>query len=516
MPRPVLILSFALVAAVALLVGILAGGGGAVPLPASTLVAAGTSAPSFADVVARVNPAVVHITAVQAASAPGETGTTKNRSLPGVRRGEGTGFIVDPDGFILTNHHLVSSPERIRVRLADRREFTATLVGSDPSTDLALLKVKASGLPAIKMGDSDQLRVGEWVCAIGNPYRFEHSVTVGVVSSKGRKIYNASFDAYIQTDAAINPGNSGGPLIDVAGDAIGINSAMSVQGQGIGFAVPINIAKDILGALRTQGHVSRGYLGIQLQDLDPDLRTLVGGSADHGALVLDVVPGEAGDVAGLKRYDVITSVAGKRVEDSDGLVRQISMRAPGTTVGLEVLREGRPVQVQAKLMERAIADEDDTDDDDDSEDWEEDLSSEGDAFGLVTSELSRQTQRELDIPADRRGVVVKDVVGLSPGIDVLAHGDVIVEVNRVPTPHQADYRKVVASLEDGQTAWLFVYRPRPEATFLAKVEVEKKKKAPSESTEKRPAGHPAAAAHGRPGSDGHRGDRRQDSGGAHR
>jgi serine protease Do len=476
MPRPVLILSFALVAAIAGLLGVLVGGGGAVSLPAGTLSAASTTfgggSPSFADVVASVNPAVVHITAIQGAATADEEGTTRNHGFSTVRRGEGTGFIVEADGYILTNHHLVSSPERIRVRLADRREFSATLVGSDPSTDLALLKVKAEGLPAIKMGDSDLLRVGEWVCAIGNPYRFEHSVTVGVVSSKGRKIYNASFDAYIQTDAAINPGNSGGPLINAAGEAIGINSAMSVQGQGIGFAVPINVAKDILGALRTQGHVSRGYLGIQLQDLDPDLQALVRTKETHGAVVLDVLNGEAGEAAGLKRYDVITEVSGKKVDDGDALVRQISNRAPGSTVALTVVRDGRPLQLQAKLAERTIADEDD--EDDDSEDWEQDLSAEGDAFGLITSELSKHTQHELDIPADRRGVVVKEVVGLSPGVDVLSHGDVIVEVNRQATPHAADYKKVLADLKDGQVAWLFVYRPRPEATFLAKVEVEKK------------------------------------------
>ncbi|HEY8152167.1 MAG TPA: trypsin-like peptidase domain-containing protein [Vicinamibacteria bacterium] len=473
MPRPVLILSFALVAAIAGLLGVLVGGGGAVPLPAGTLAAAsaGPGSPSFADVVASVNPAVVHITAIQGA-VPEEEGGTRNHGFSSVRRGEGTGFIVDSDGYILTNHHLVASPERIRVRLTDRREFTATLVGTDPSTDLALLKVKAEGLPAVKMGDSDQLRVGEWVCAIGNPYRFEHSVTVGVVSSKGRKIYNFSFDAYIQTDAAINPGNSGGPLINAAGEAIGINSAMSVQGQGIGFAVPINVAKDILGALRTQGHVSRGYLGIQLQDLDPDLQALVRSKEDHGAVVLDVLAGEAGEAAGLKRYDVITEVSGKKVDDGDALVRQISNRAPGSMVALTVVRDGRPLQLQAKLAERVVADEDDADDD--SEDWEQDLSAEGDAFGLITAELSKHTQRELDIPAERRGVVVKEVVGLSPGVDVLAHGDVIVEVNRKPTPHAADYRKVLADLKDGQVAWLLVYRPRPEATFLAKVEVEKR------------------------------------------
>jgi serine protease Do len=472
MARPVLILSFALVAAVAGLLGVLVGGGGAVTLPAGTIAAAGASAPSFADVVATVNPAVVHITSVQA-SAPDDEDAAHNHGLSSVRRGEGTGFIVDPEGYILTNHHLVASPERIRVRLADRREFSASLVGSDPSTDLALLKVKAEALPAIKMGDSDQLRVGEWVCAIGNPYRFEHSVTVGVVSSKGRKIYNASFDAYIQTDAAINPGNSGGPLINVAGEAIGINSAMSVQGQGIGFAVPINVAKDILGALRTQGHVSRGYLGIQLQDLDPDLQSLVRTREDHGAVVLDVLAGEAGEMAGLKRYDVITEVSGKRVDDGDSLVRQISNRAPGSTVELTVVRDGRALKLQAKLAERTVADEDDSADED-PDDWEQDLSAEGDAFGLITSELSQKTQKELDIPPDRRGVMVKEVVGLGPGVDLLAHGDVIVEVNRRPTPHEGDYRKVLAGLQDGQVAWLFVYRPRPEATFLAKVEVEKR------------------------------------------
>jgi serine protease Do len=490
MPRPVMILSFALVAAIAGLLGVLVGGGGAVSLPAGTLAAASPAmtggSPSFADVVASVNPAVVHITAIQGAATPDEEGTTRNHGFSTVRRGEGTGFIVDADGYILTNHHLVSSPERIRVRLADRREFSATLVGSDASTDLALLKVKAEGLPAVKMGDSDSLRVGEWVCAIGNPYRFEHSVTVGVVSSKGRKIYNASFDAYIQTDAAINPGNSGGPLINAAGEAIGINSAMSVQGQGIGFAVPINVAKDILGALRTQGHVSRGYLGIQLQDLDPDLQALVGTKERHGAVVLDVLTGEAGEAAGLKRYDVITEVSGKKVDDGDSLVRQISNRAPGSSVALTVVRDGRPLQLQAKLAERTIADE--GDEDDDSEDWEQDLSAEGDAFGLITSELSKHTQHELDIPADRRGVVVKEVVGLSPGVDVLAHGDVIVEVNRQATPRVADYKKVLADLKDGQVAWLFVYRPRPEATFLAKVEVEKRPPAEKKVADKKVEG----------------------------
>ena len=172
------------------------------------------------------------------------------------RRGEGSGFVVDPDGYILTNHHLVPGPGRIRVRFADRRELPARRVGSDPNTDLALIKVEAKGLPSLRMGDSDHLRVGDWVCAIGNPLEFDHTVTVGVVSSKGRKIWNQSFDSYIQTDAAINPGNSGGPLVNVEGEAVGINAAVSSEAQGIGFAVPINVARAVLGQLRDHGHVA--------------------------------------------------------------------------------------------------------------------------------------------------------------------------------------------------------------------------------------------------------------------
>ena len=226
-------LRFALVAVGALL-------GSCRPEAAAWLAPAPRSAPTlraftppFADIVERVNPAVVHITVIDGATVEHPTRTWRTPPTSRSReRGEGSGFIVDPDGYILTNHHLVPAPARIRVRLADKRELAATLVGADPSTDLALLKVEAQGLPAVPLGDSDRLRVGDWVCAIGNPYRFEHSVTVGVVSSKGRKIYDASFDSYIQTDAAINPGNSGGPLINAAGEAVGINSAVSSAGPG--------------------------------------------------------------------------------------------------------------------------------------------------------------------------------------------------------------------------------------------------------------------------------------------
>jgi serine protease Do len=476
MSRPVLALSFALVATVFGLLGLVVGGGGPGTLRAlSPVIAPGHA--SFADVVQRVNPAVVNISVIENGTDDEEGDDVEDEEAPeedsdeplppGPRRGEGSGFIVDPAGYILTNHHVVASPEKIRVRLADKRELTATLVGSDPSTDLALLKVKAGGLPVVPLGDSDTLRVGEWVAAIGNPYRFDHSVTVGVVSSKGRKIYDASFDAYIQTDAAINPGNSGGPLINAAGEAVGINSAVSVQGQGIGFAIPINVAREILEQLRTRGHVSRGYLGIQLKEVDPDLQKLVHLKDARGALVEDVQEGSAGEKAGLKRYDVITAVSGKPVEDGDQLVRVIAARPPGSDVVLSVFRDGRTIQVTAHLAERAALVRPKN-----PPDVVDDTAGGGDALGLVVTEPAKDQLAPFAVPEDRTGVMIRDVVGLSPGAEALAEGDLVVEVNRRRTRDVATYRKALEMLKADDAAWLFVYRPRARAAFLTKLEVE--------------------------------------------
>jgi serine protease Do len=299
---------------------------------------------------------------------------------------------------------------------------------------------------------------------------FDHTVTVGVVSSKGRKIFNASFDSYIQTDAAINPGNSGGPLINAEGEAVGINAAVSSEGQGIGFAIPINLAKSVLEQLRATGHVSRGYLGIQLHELDPDLQKLLGLKDPRGALVLEVLKGGAGESAGLKRYDVITTVSGRAIVDGDELVRTIAALKPGTAVSLGVFRDGKPLSVSTRLSERG-----------EDEEAAEPVkpaatpASHGDALGLVVGEMATKTRSEPGVPADRKGVVVRDVVGLDPGTDALEEGDLIVEVNRIPTPDAAAYRKVLATLSPGQSAWLYVYRPRPSGSFLTRVEVEKRK-----------------------------------------
>jgi serine protease Do len=231
------------------------------------------------------------------------------------------------------------------------------------------------------------------------------------------------------------------------------------------------VAKEILGPLRTQGHVTRGYLGIQLQDVEPDLQQLLKLPENRGAVVLDVLPGDAGETAGLRRYDVILAVSGQKVDDGDHLVRIISQKPPGSAVQLTVFRDGKLENVEARLAERAPGEDDE---EADEEDWEEDLSSQGDALGLVAGEMTPEAHRELQVPSERRGVFVREVVGLGPGLDVLAHGDVILEIDRKPIDGMSDYRKAVSALKDGDQAWLLVYRARPEGTFLAKVEVERR------------------------------------------
>jgi serine protease Do len=476
MNRTVGLLVVAFTLSVGALLGFLAGGGGRVPAPAAIPPPARPSFGfEFADIVERVNPAVVHIAVLDAVVSNPHEDVEGAPELEVPERGEGSGFLVDALGHVLTNHHLVSAPGRIRVRLADRRELPAQFVGSDPSTDLALLKIDAPGLLAVPLGDSDSLRVGDWVAAIGNPLQFEHSVTVGVVSSKGRKIFDPSFDSYIQTDAAINPGNSGGPLINARGEAVGISSAVSSEGQGIGFAVPINMAKDVIVQLKATGRVSRGFLGVQLQELDPDLRRLFGLKDASGAMVVDVVRAGAGEAAGLKRYDVIAAVSGEAVRDGDQLIRRISALAPGSTVTLRVIRDGRELSLPARLEERAPLRREAP-----GSRSVEPVAARGDALGLVVTELSARQRSELQVPADKLGVAVREIVGLDPGADALEHGDLVVEVNRRPTPTLLDYEKALAAVKPGEGAWLLVFRPRPEAgaeaeeggVFLTRIEAE--------------------------------------------
>ena len=278
-----------------------------------------------------------------------------NASAKGRGAAPEPGFIIDEAGYILTNHHVIETADRINVRLADGRTLRAERVGSDPDTDIALIKVTSPRpLPHAPLGDSDSLRVGEWVLAIGNPLAYEHTVTVGVVSFIGRKLFDSSLDRYIQTDAAINFGNSGGPLINARGEVIGINAAISSRASNIGFAVPINQASAILPQLRDKGRVSRGYIGVALRDVDADLQRSLGLKSAAGALVQDVTPGSPGARAGLRPYDVIVAVDGKPVVRNDELIQNVAARPPGSMTTLQVVRDGRALNVAVKLAERPL------------------------------------------------------------------------------------------------------------------------------------------------------------------
>ena len=316
---------------------------------------------NFADVAESLNPAVVNIEATTRGGsrrrrAPEPTPFDETNPAPqgpgAVRPQSGSGFVIEGDGQILTNYHVIQNAERIMVKFSDGRSLQARVLGIDPDTDIALIKVDAKNLPVAPLGDSETLRVGEWVCAIGNPLAYEHTVTVGVVSYLGRKLFDTSLDNYIQTDAAINFGNSGGPLINGRGEVVGINSAISQRASNIGFAVPINEARSILPQLRTEGRVARGYMGVTLSDVDPDLQRSLRLTSTQGALVQDVASGSPGHRAGLRAYDLITGIDDKRVANNNEIIREVARRGPGTLARLQVVRDGRAQTVTVRLAER--------------------------------------------------------------------------------------------------------------------------------------------------------------------
>lgn len=423
---------------------------------------------SFADIAERLNPAVVNIDAVSRGSErsrrsgddaprrPDPFGPPVDRE--GLRRGAGTGFLIDAEGYILTNHHVVDGADRITVRLTDGRTFRAQPIGSDPDTDIALIKVDApAGLRVAALGNSDTLRVGEWVLAIGNPLAYEHTVTVGVVSFIGRKLFDSSFDRYIQTDAAINFGNSGGPLINARGEVIGINSAISSRASNIGFAVPINQARAILPQLRERGRVSRGYIGVALRAIDDDVRESLGLASATGALVQDVTPGSPGARAGLRVYDVIVAVDGIPVRDNDALIGRIAATLPGTNTTLSVMRDGRALSLLIKLAERPLREARREAGPDDER---TPSALRGGALGVSVRELDRDFGERFTAPPGTRGVIVSRVDPLGPAYDGgIERGHVVIEVNRQAVHSIDDFRRLTASAKPGDVFTFYLFKP---------------------------------------------------------
>ena len=363
-------------------------------------------------------------------------------------RAAGSGVIVDPRGYILTNNHVVENAATIEVRLSDDRKFPATLVGRDARTDLAVLKVESPvPLPVADLGDSDTLRVGQWAIAIGNPFGLDRTVTAGIISATGRThVGVATYEAFIQTDASINPGNSGGPLLDLDGRVIGINTAIVSSGQGIGFAIPITMARDIMTQLIARGRVVRGWLGVVIQDLTPELAAGFGVKEDAGVLVAEVMKDGPADAAGLRPGDVVTGFGGRAIKDVTDLQKRVAAVEPGRPTPIMVLRDHAPLALSVKVGEQP------TDEAIAAAERGEDV------LGLTVEPLTPETARQNRLTA-RGGLLVTEVVPGSPGAEAgIKPGDAIVEVNRRPVTDAAALKQIVAALKPGESVPVYLQR----------------------------------------------------------
>jgi serine protease Do len=363
----------------------------------------------------------------------------------------GSGFIIDKEGYVVTNNHVIEDADQIKVKLGDEKEFDAQVIGRDASTDLALLKIKsAHDLPLVKLGDSAQLKVGQWVVAIGSPFGLERTVTAGIVSAKGRVIGSGPYDDFIQTDASINPGNSGGPLINLKGEVIGINTAIVASGQGIGFAIPINLAKGIIAQLKAGGEVTRGWLGVAIQDVSPEMADYYGVDAKKGVFVADVFKGDPADAAGIKPKDIIVEVNGQKVETTRQLTSLVADIPVGQTAKVKVLRDGQPRTLSVKIGKR--------DDKRTASRGEAPEKRGEDPLGLRVSALTPELAQRFAI-GETAGVIVTDVQSGTPAEEAgVRVGDIVKEINRLTIESVGDYSAALKKFEKEKTLQLFIWR----------------------------------------------------------
>ncbi len=424
---------------------------------------------AFSDIARSVSPAVVNIstTKIVRRDAPPFSDDPffdffnpfKDFKMPKKWREQslGSGVIVSPDGIIVTNNHVIEQADEIRVTLYDKRSFKARIIGADPKTDVAVVKIDAKDLPTIRWGDSDKLQVGEFVLAIGNPFGLSHTVTMGIISAVGRAdVGIADYEDFIQTDAAINPGNSGGPLVNVKGELIGINTAIfSKSGgyQGIGFAVPSNMARLVIEQLEQRGKVTRGWLGVTIQELTPDLAMKFGMSSSNGALVGDVAKASPAETAGIRRGDIILQFNGKEVDDVGGLRNMVAQSRVGAEVPVKILRGGKAYSVRVLIAElpkdAAIEVPGNPPQDDGS----------GSLTGLSVIDLTKEISRQLGLSKNEKGVVVVRVEPGSSAEDAgLRKGDVIQEIDRKKIERVDQYNKAMSGTRRGNTVLLFIDR----------------------------------------------------------
>lgn len=367
---------------------------------------------------------------------------------PPERHGQGSGVIISSDGYIATNHHVVDDANEITVVLFDETEYDGKVIGTDPKTDLALVKIEPRNpLPAVDFGDSDALRVGEWVMAIGNPFGLSETVTAGIVSAKGRVIGAGPYDDFIQTDASINPGNSGGPLFNLDGDVVGINTAISAQGQGIGFAIPSNIAKVILDQLKESGSVTRGWLGVGIQPLTNELADSMNLPNTHGALVTQVYTDTPAAKAGFEPEDVIIEYNGVALRHSSDLPKLVAHTPPGTKARITVLRKGKKRNLAALISELQETDAVARRDGSGGRDQKSESAAE---YGLEVATLTPQLAREVG-SSETAGILITGVASGSPAERTgLAKGDIILDIQRKPVRSVEELEKVLKSAGDGR------------------------------------------------------------------
>jgi serine protease Do len=362
----------------------------------------------------------------------------------------GSGFIIDKEGHVVTNNHVIEDADQIKVKLDDQKEFDAQVIGRDSSTDLALLKIKSTyDYPTVKLGDSAQLKVGQWVVAIGSPFGLERTVTAGIVSAKGRVIGSGPYDDFIQTDASINPGNSGGPLLNLKGEVVGINTAIIASGQGIGFAIPINLAKGIITQLKSGGEVTRGWLGVAIQDVNQEMADYYGIEAQKGVFVADVFKGDPADSAGIKPKDIIVEVNGQKVDSTRQLTSLVANIPVGQSAKVKVMRDGQPKTFTVKIAKR--------------EDAKVAARSETpekreDPFGLKVSGLTPEIAQRFNI-RESSGVIVIEVLNGSPADEAgVRVGDIIKEINHQAVTSVKDYSEALKKIPQDGAVNLFIWR----------------------------------------------------------
>jgi len=363
----------------------------------------------------------------------------------------GSGFIIDKVGHVVTNNHVIEDADQIKVKLDDENEFDAQVIGRDPSTDLALLKIKSNShdFPVVKLGDSAQLKVGQWVVAIGSPFGLERTVTAGIVSAKGRVIGSGPYDDFIQTDASINPGNSGGPLLNLQGEVVGINTAIIASGQGIGFAIPINLAKGVIAQLKAGGEVTRGWLGVAIQDVNQEMAEYYGIETKKGVFVADVFKGDPADAAGIKPKDIIVEVNGQKVESTRQLTSLVAAIPVGQSAKLKVIRDGQTKTFNVKIAKR---------DDGKVAARSETPEKREDQLGLRVSGLTPEIAQRFNI-REASGVIVIDVQSGSQADEAgVRVGDIIKEVNHQAVESVKNYSEALKKISKDGAVNLFIWR----------------------------------------------------------